>query len=363
MSKDYYKILGLEKGASAEEIKKAFRKKAHEHHPDKAGGDEAKFKEVNEAYQVLSDSKKKAQYDQFGSGFEQAGAGFGGFNGFGGFANGGGVHVDMDDLGDLFGGIGDIFGFGGGQRESRRHKGNDLRIMIEITFLEAVFGVEKTVKIGKKIVCDHCHGNMAEPGTKIETCSTCHGSGRVSKVQRTILGNVQMQGVCDTCQGEGKTYKEKCKKCGGQGVISGQEELRIKIPAGIDDGEAIRLSGKGEAGSRGASAGDLLVVVRVENDRRWSREGNSIYSNIEISFAQAALGDKIDVETVDGKLSLKIPPGTQSGTSFKLRGKGVSNLRGLGRGDHFVKVIVRTPTNLNRRQRKLLEEMDLKPGD
>jgi molecular chaperone DnaJ len=358
MSKDYYKILGLEKGASAEEIKKAFRKKAHEYHPDKAGGNEAKFKEVNEAYQVLSDSKKKAQYDQFGSGFEQAGAGFGGFSGFGGFGQGG-VHVDMDDLGDLFGGIGDIFGFGGGRQESRRQRGNDMRVSLEISFLEAVFGVEKEIKIRKRVVCDHCHGHMAEPGTKIETCSTCKGSGRVTRVQRTILGNVQMQASCEDCQGEGKTYKEKCRQCSGSGVIQGEEMLKIKIPAGIDDGEAIRLSGKGEAGVRGAGAGDLLIVVRVKADKRWSREGNDIKTEEKINFAQAALGDKIEIETVDGKLSLKIPAGTQSGTVFKLRGKGVTNLRGLGRGDHYVKIIVKTPTSLNRKQRKLLEEMEL----
>ncbi len=363
MSKDYYKILGVEKNASADEIKKAFRKKAHEHHPDKAHGDEAKFKEVNEAYQVLSDDNKRAQYDRFGSGFEQAGAGFGGqggFGGFGGFGNaGGGIHVDMDDLGDLFGGIGDIFGFGGGSRtDSRRRKGNDLRVSVEVEFLEAVKGVEKTISINKKLVCDHCRGNKAEPGSPIETCKTCNGSGRVTRVQRTILGNVQMQGVCDDCHGEGKSYKTKCHKCHGQGVVSGHEQFKIRIPEGIDDGEVIKLAGKGEASASGAQSGDLYVVVRVRSDKRWTREGVDIKTSSEISFPQAALGCKINIETVEGPLELKVPEGTQSGTVFKLRNRGVNSLRGGGKGSHFVKIVVKTPTKLSRKQKKMLEEWD-----
>ena len=209
MSKDYYKILGVDKSASQDEIKKAFRKKAHEFHPDKGGGDEAKFKEANEAYQALGNAKKREQYDQFGAGFEQAGAG--GPGGFGGFSGGaGGVHVDMDDLGDIFGGIGDMFGFGGGRSQRRQQRASDIKVRMELSFLEAVFGVEKELSIKKKIVCDHCKGNIAEPGTKIETCKTCNGTGRVIKMQRTILGNMQVQGICDTCQGEGKTYAKKC---------------------------------------------------------------------------------------------------------------------------------------------------------
>ncbi len=262
MTEDYYNILGVDKSASQDDIKKAFRKKAHEFHPDKKGGDEAKFKEVNSAYQVLSNKEKRAQYDQFGSGFEQAGAGgAGGFGGFGGFPGeaGGGVHVDMDDLGDLFGGIGDMFGFGGGRGQSRQSGARDIRVRIELDFLEAVNGVEKELKIKKKIVCSHCKGNVAEPGTKIETCSTCHGTGRVAKVQRTILGNMQVQGACDACGGEGKTYAKKCTKCGGDGVIDGTDSFKIKIPAGINDGETIRLSGKGEAGLKGSVAGDLYL--------------------------------------------------------------------------------------------------------
>ncbi len=359
MSKDYYNILGVDKSASQDDIKRAFRKKAHEFHPDKTGGNEAKFKEVNEAYQVLGDAKKRTQYDQFGSNFEQAGAG-GGFGGFGGFSNSaGGVHVDMDDLGDIFGGIGDIFGFGSSRNETRQQRASDIRVSIELDFLEAVFGVEKELNIKKKVVCDHCRGNIAEPGTKIENCSVCKGTGRVTKIQRTILGNMQVQSVCENCQGEGKTYVKKCVKCKGSGVVDGNDTFKIKIPAGIDDGETIRLSGKGEAGIKGGPAGDLYVVVRVKSDKRWERDGSDIKTREELSFAQAALGDKIKIETVDGNVNLKIPAGTQSGTIFKLRNKGIPRLRGGGRGDHFVKVVVKTPTGLNRKQKKLLEELNI----
>jgi len=358
MSKDYYKVLGVDKSANQDEIKKAFRKKAHKYHPDKAGGDESKFKEVNNAYQVLGDTKKRAQFDQFGAGFEQAG-GAGGFGGFGGFNGGaGGIHVDMDDLGDIFGGIGDIFGFGGGRSQSRQQRASDIKVSMEIDFLEAVNGVEKEIDIKRKIVCDHCKGNIAEPGTKIETCKTCNGTGRVAKMQRTILGNMQVQGVCDTCQGEGKSYAQKCTKCHGDGRIEGRDQFKIKIPAGIDDGETIRLTGKGEAGAKGSPAGDLYVVVLVRKDRRWERESSNIKTQEEINFMNAALGVKIQIETVNDKLNLKIPAGTQSGTVFKLRNKGVASLRGGGKGDHFVKVIVKTPINLSRKQKKLLEELN-----
>lgn len=371
MSKDYYKILGVDKSASQDEIKKAFRKKAHEFHPDKSGGNETKFKEANEAYQALGDVKKRAQYDQFGSGFEQAGAGgasgFGGFQGgaggsggFGGFQGAtGGVHVDMDDLGDIFGGIGDMFGFGGGRSQTRQQRASDIKVRIEISFLEAVNGVEKELSIKKKIVCDHCKGNIAEPGTKIETCKTCNGTGRVVKVQRTILGNMQVQGICDDCQGEGKIYAKKCTKCHGSGTIEGTDKFKIKIPAGIDNGETIRLTGKGEAGAKGAPAGDLYVVVSVRPDKRWERDGNNIRTEEKISFTAAALGDKIQIETVEGNVKLKIPAGTQSGTIFKLRGKGIVSLRGGRKGDHFVKIVVKTPIHLSRKQKKLLEELNL----
>lgn len=363
MSKDYYKVLGVEKNSSQDEIKKAFRKKAHEFHPDKAGGDEAKFKEVNEAYQVLGDEKKRAQYDQFGSAFEGAQAhggfhGFDGFRDFSGAANG--MNFDMDDLGDIFGGIGDMFGFGGrSNTKTRARRGNDIETILTIDFSEAVFGSEKDVSLRKLVKCDKCSGNGAEPGTKIETCATCKGSGRITRAQRTILGTIQTQSVCPDCSGEGKTYAHKCTKCHGAGVVQDNVKLKIKIPAGIDDGEAIRLSGHGGAGMHGGHAGDLYIRVKVRPDKRFVRERYDIKSEVVITFTQAALGDKIEIETIDGPLSLKIPAGTQSGTNFRLKGRGVHNLHGKGRGDHYVKVKIKTPTSLNRKQKELLKELGL----
>ena len=369
MGKDYYNILGVDKNASQDEIKKAFRKKAHEYHPDKASGDEAKFKEVNEAYQVLGNSQKKSQYDKFGSTFEQAqaGGGFSGFDGFrdfSGFANGfssggGGVKMDFDDLGEMFGGIGDIFGFSGGGRNKRSQRGNDIQVALIIDFEEAVFGVEKEISPRKYVVCDHCNGNLAEPGTKIEICKTCNGTGRVTKIQRTILGNMQMQAVCDTCGGEGKIYAQKCKKCHGKGIIIDNSKIKIKIPAGIDNNETIRVSGHGEAGERGAATGDLYIKVQVRESNKFKRDDYDIKSSVFISFTQASLGDKIDVETIEGDVKLKIPAGTQSSTIFKLRGKGISRLRASGHGDHFVEVKVKIPNSLNRKQKQLLKELNL----
>lgn len=360
MSKDYYKILGLGKDASAEEVKKAFRKKAHEYHPDKKTGDEAKFKEVNEAYQVLGNKEKRAQYDQFGSDFVngQNGGGREGFNGFGGFSSGG-VNINMDDLGDMFGGFGDMFGFGGGGRSSRNREGNDMQLLVDIDFNEAVFGVEKNINFRKKVKCPKCKGNGAEPGTKIETCPTCGGSGKIAKVQRTILGNMRVQSVCPDCRGEGKRIAQKCSACGGSGLSMENVSLKVKVPAGINEGEIIRLTGQGEAGELGGQAGDLYLKFRIKKDPRFERDGYDIHTRSEIGFMQAALGDKIEVETIDGTLNLKIPAGTQSGTIFKLRGKGVPRLQASGRGDQLVKVIVKTPTNLSRKQKSLLKELNL----
>jgi molecular chaperone DnaJ len=359
VAKDYYKILGVEKNASQDDIKKAFRKLAHQYHPDKKNGDEAKFKEVNEAYQVLGDQKKRAQYDQYGSAFEhaQSRGGFGGFEGFrdaSGFANG--FNINMDDLGDIFGGFGDIFGGNrGGQR--RQSQGRDLHMHMNLSFSEAVFGVEKDIEIEKRVKCEHCSGSGAEPGSKVEECSTCNGTGKVTRVQRTILGNMQMQAVCEDCQGEGKKVSQVCTKCGGNGTELKKVKLKVKIPAGINHGESIRLSGQGEAGLKGAPAGDMYIQVSVAPDKRFDRQGYDINSVADISFTQAALGDKIEVETVEGKVKLKIPAGTQSGTIFKIRGKGVNRLQSSGRGDHFVKVRVKTPTSLNRKQKELLKEL------
>ncbi|NTU98416.1 molecular chaperone DnaJ [Candidatus Falkowbacteria bacterium] len=356
MSKDYYNILGVDKGASQEDIKKAFRKKAHEYHPDKPHGDEAKFKEINEAYQALGDPDKRAQYDRFGSNFEQAqGGGFNGFRDFSGFSQGG-VEFDLNDLGDMFGGM---FGFGGGGRSRGPQKGQDLEMSVTIDFKEAVFGVERELQLKKGISCSHCHGNGAEPGSKIDTCATCNGTGRVIRVQRTILGNVQTQTTCNVCNGEGKIPSQKCKKCGGIGVIKEVVTLKVKVPAGIDHGQTIRLNGQGEAGHRGAPAGDLYLHVRITPLKGFTRDGENIHSDVEIGMVQAALGTKIEVETVDGKVTLKIPEGTQSGKVFILRGYGVPKINGRNRGDHLVRVIVKTPTNLSRKQRQLLEDLGL----
>lgn len=361
MSKDYYNILGVDKSASQDEIKKAFRKKAHEYHPDKKGGDEVKFKEINEAYQVLGNEQKRKQYDQFGSAFEHGQAGGAGFEGFGGFGNGSGFNINMDDLGDIFGGMGDIFGFSsrknrGGERHSQ---GRDIQAIFEISFMEAVFGTEKELGLRKNVVCDNCKGNGAEPGSKIENCKTCGGRGSVSRVQRTIFGNMQVQMTCEDCQGEGKSYAQKCSKCSGSGVSQENISLKVKIPAGINNNETIRLSGQGEAGLHGASAGDLYLKIRVVPDNRFERDEYDIYSQKDINFTQAALGDKIKIETIDGFVNLKIPEGTQPGTTFKLRGKGVEKLRGRGRGDHFVKINVLVPKNLNRKQKTTLKELNV----
>lgn len=366
MSKDYYNILGVNKSASPDEIKKAFRKLAHEHHPDKKSGDEAKFKELNEAYQVLSDQKKRSQYDQFGSAFEhgQAGGGQGGFSGFEGFSGfsggNGGFNINMDDLGDIFGGLGDVFGFsGGGSRSRRVRRGSDIQVLLNIDFNEAVFGMEKEIGLKKTVKCSKCKGEGREPGTEVETCKTCGGKGRVIRVQRTILGNMQVQMECEACHGEGKIFKEKCSACRGAGLVQEIVNLKVKIPAGIDNNETIRLTGQGEAASKGAQPGDLYLKIRVNADRRFERDGVNIKSRAQISFSQAALGDKIEVATVDGPVDLKIPEGTQSGKVFILRDKGVPHLNGRGRGNHLVEVIVKTPTGLSRKQREILKELGI----
>ncbi|MFA5358948.1 MAG: molecular chaperone DnaJ [Patescibacteria group bacterium] len=365
MSKNYYETLGVPKTASADEIKKAFREKAHLYHPDKKGGDEAKFKEINEAYQALGNPEKRKQYDQFGQTFNGAGGpGAGGFN-WQDFARQGGhsssgANFDFGDLGDIFGGFGDIFGFGGGggKRSSQPTKGRDIEAEIDITFEESIFGAEKTVDLKKNIVCDTCEGSGAKPGSKITTCPTCGGRGQVEQVQRTFIGNIRSVGVCPQCDGEGKVFEKPCESCGGKGIKTGKEQIKIKIPAGISDGQSIRLSGKGEAGERGVPAGDLYITVNVYKNNRFDRRGDDIWNKASITFRQAALGDKIDVDTVHGPVKLSIPAGTQSGKVFKLSGKGVPHLNASGQGDHYVEVTVVTPTRLSRAQKKALEELD-----
>ncbi len=356
MSKDYYKVLGIEKGASEEEIKKAFRRLAHEHHPDKATGNTDKFKEINEAYQVLGDKQKKAQYDQFGQTFD--GAGPGGFGGGAGGFNNQGFNINMDDLGDIFGGFGDIFGFGGNQRgEKRSKRGRDLEVKITIGFLDAVFGCDKEIKIKKYASCDDCHGSGVPAGAKVTTCEVCKGSGHVMTVQRTMLGAIQMQSVCQACGGEGKQSSDHCKGCRGTGRVEKNTSIEVKIPAGINNSETIRLTGQGEVGPKGAPAGDLYLHIFYENDRRWQRDNHNIHSQLNIKLSQAILGDNVQVETVDGPVTLKVPEGTASGAVIALRGSGVPKLRGGGRGDHLVNIFVEIPKKLSRKQRELVESL------
>lgn len=354
MSKDYYKIIGVEKGASQEEIKRSFRKLAHEHHPDKKTGSEEKFKELNEAYQVLSNPEKRKQYDQFGSTFDQAGGPGAGFSGFGG--QGGGVNFDYEDLGDI---VGNIFGFGGGRqgRSRRQTRGRDLEIEMAIDFKEAVFGTEKELELEKNIVCPKCTGNGAEPGTKIEECKNCQGTGQVAQSQRTILGNIQMQAPCPECSGQGKVASEKCKHCTGNGRVRDRVNIKFKVPAGIDDSQSIRLQGKGEAGQSGVPAGDLYIHFRVRPDKDFTREGSNILTEQGISFSQAALGDKIEVKTIDGPVKLKIPAGTESGKVFKLTNRGVPIPGSSDRGAHLVKINIVTPKKLTKKQRELFEKI------
>jgi molecular chaperone DnaJ len=363
MGKDYYKILGIEKAASQDEVKTAFRKLAHKYHPDKQTGDEAKFKEVNEAYQVLGKADKREQYDQFGSDFEQQG-GFGGGMGWEDFMNqarsggGGGGFSNMNfggiDLGDIFG---DMFGFGGG-RGSKRNRGQDIQMDMKISFKEAAFGVKHDVELYKGVNCGHCHGNMAEPGTPINTCKDCNGQGKTARVQRTMLGNFQTVAECQACHGEGKIPEKKCTKCSGTGVQKQNEKIEYEVPAGIESGSTIRLTGMGEAAAHGGQSGDLYVRVFVDSDKRFERHGADILYKLNTSFVQAALGDKIDVETLDGAVELKIPPGTQPGTRMRLKGKGMTRLHRKDRGDMYVEVNVEVPKKLSRKQKKLLEDFE-----
>ncbi len=361
--KDYYEILGVPKGASEEDIKRAFRKLAHQHHPDMKGGSAEKFKEINEAYQVLSDKTKRQQYDQFGTTFDQAGSagpgGFGGFDfgqGFGGFRNGG--QFDFGDLGDLSEMFGGIFGGSAGGRTARAARGRHIEMDLKLGFKEAVFGADKDVEVYRRVVCDVCGGSGAEPGSKTIDCVQCGGSGQVRVVQRTILGSIQTVSVCPRCQGSGKVPEKKCRQCGGDGVVKGVKKLSLKIPAGVSDGEVLRVSGEGEPGERGGRPGDLYVTLRVAADPRFTRQGFEILSKIEIPMSQAALGGTVAVETVDGPVELKIPAGTQPGQTFRLRGKGVPLLKKSGRGDHLAEISVAIPRKLTKEQRRILEDWD-----
>lgn len=356
MSKrDYYEVLGISKDASADEIKKAFRKAAIAHHPDKEGGDEAKFKEVNEAYEVLKDPSKKQRYDQFGhAGVGGSGGGGNPFEGFGGFG-GQGQNINFD-FGDM--GLGDIFGsfFGGGQQQrGRQSRGNDIETNIDITFEQAVFGTEVELHLNLEDICEHCKGSSAEPGYELKSCDQCSGAGQVTRVMQTVFGNIQQATVCPKCHGKGKIPEKICTVCHGKGTQRKKQDIKLKVPAGIDDGATIRLREHGEATADG-SKGDLYVNVRVKPNKKFTREGDLILSDETINMVDAALGTEIDIATVDGLVKMKIPAGTQSGTDFKLSGHGVPHIRRETRGAHIVTVHVATPTKLSKRQVELLEE-------
>ncbi len=362
MSKDYYKILGVDKNASQDEIKKAYRKLAHQHHPDKGGGDDKKFKEINEAYQTLGKPDKRAQYDQFGSAFNSAGgqSGFSGFgkgNPFGGFQQGSYQNINFDDLGDIFG---DLFGgFGRPSSRTRTQTGEDIQISMEIDFREAVFGAEKNIRLDKQDTCSKCNGKGYEDGTRIITCPECNGSGQVEQVQRTVFGMFKTARVCPTCQGQGKKPEKFCSACHGSGRIKTKKDIKITIPAGISEGETIRISNQGNAGIKSSASGDLYVSFKIKPDSEFEREGYEILSTVEINISQAALGDKIQVNTLDGPVKLKIPAGTQSGTNFVLKNKGVPHLNSPSkRGDQQVEVNVNIPENLSRTAKKLLQELE-----
>ena len=361
--RDYYEVLGVKRDASADEIKKAFRKAAVKYHPDKEGGDETKFKEVNEAYEVLKDSDKRGRYDQFGhagvGGNTGAGAPGGNpFEGFGGF-NGQDIHFDFGDggLGDIFGQFFNGFG-GGGARERQPRRGRDVETSITLSFEEAVFGIDKDLKLTLDVECSHCHGTTVEPGHSMETCPTCKGSGQQVRVMNTMFGAVQQAVVCPTCHGKGKVPEKVCTVCGGKGTERKEQKISIKIPAGIDDGATIRLREHGEAVGDGAR-GDLYVHIRVKAHKKFTREGDLILSEEHVGMVDATLGTEIDVETVDGVVTMKVPAGTQSGTDFKLSGHGVPHLQSKTRGAHIVQVVVDTPTKLTRKQRELLEQFKM----
>ncbi len=348
MSKrDYYEVLGVDKSASADEIKKSYRKLAKQYHPDLHPGDakaEEKFKELSEAYEVLSDPQKKANYDQFGHDGPQGFGGAGGFGGFGGF----------DDLGDIFGSF-----FGGGRSSARRNgpvRGRDIEVVEVVSFEEAAFGVKRDVTFSHVENCPDCSGSGAKKGTSPETCSNCSGSGQVRTVQRTPFGQFQTTQPCSVCGGSGKIIKEKCSTCDGKGKVRRKITETVNIPAGIDDGQTISVSGKGDAGSRGGPNGDLYVTVHIRPHTIFERQGTSVLCSIPITFVQAALGGDIDVPTIHGKVKMTVPEGTQPGTEFRLRGKGIPSLRSKTPGDQFVTIVVEVPKNLSGEQKQILEK-------
>ena len=356
--RDYYEVLGVSKTASDDEIKKAFRTLAKKYHPDMHPGDkecEEKFKEAQEAYAVLSDAEKRKQYDQFGhAAFENGGGG-----GAGGFDFG-----DMGDIfSDLFGGGGDIFGdiFGSGRRRNSNGpmRGADVRTTVRITFAESVTGTSKKIDVNLKETCTKCNGSGAKPGTQPETCGKCGGKGKIAYTQQSILGMVRNVQPCPDCHGTGKIIKEKCPDCYGTGYISTKKTIEVTIPAGIDNGQCVRIQGKGEPGTNGGARGDLLVAVMIAAEPGFERDGYNIFSNVTISYPTAVLGGEVKVKTVDGEVLYEVKPGTASGTRVRLRGKGMPTLRNKNvRGDHYITLVVDIPTKLTNEQKEALAAYD-----
>ncbi len=366
MAKDYYEILGVSKTATADDIKKAYRKLAHQYHPDKGNGNSDKFKEVNEAYQEISRAEKRCQYDQYWKKFDQSqrgGQGFGGFQGnpfgggfdFSGF-NQGGVEFD---LGDIFG---DIFGSRKSQQD-RRSRGIDLEMSMTISFEEAVFGFTKTLTLEKKDHCEKCKGTGAAEGAKVVTCPVCHGQGQIHSQRRTIFGNIASSTTCERCGGDGKIPEVPCEKCKGSGITRQDKTLEVKIPAGIDNGQRIRVNGEGEVGYKGSSAGDLYLAIKVKPHKELKRDGFNLYKNVPVSFTQAALGATVEVETLDGAIELKIPAGTQAGKVLRVANKGVPVVNSNKRGDLFITVRVIIPHKLTKKESELLKELAEAQGE
>ena len=354
--RDYYEVLGVDRGADEATIKKAYRQLAKKYHPDMNPGDkeaEKKFKEASEAYAVLSDAEKRRQYDQFGhAAFEQGGGGAGGFGGFD--FNGG-------DMGDIFGDIfGDLFGGGRSRRANNGPmKGANVRTAVRVTFEEAVFGCEKQLDLNLKDECTTCHGTGAKPGTSPETCPKCGGKGQIVYTQQSLFGTVRNVQTCPDCNGSGKIVKEKCADCHGSGYITNRKKIAVTIPAGIDNGQSIRIREKGEPGVNGGPRGDLLVEIQVERHPIFQRQDMNIYSTAPVTFAQAALGGQIHITTVDGDMAYDIKPGTQTDTKIRLKGKGVPSLRNKNiRGDHYVTIVVQVPTKLNEEAKEYLRKYD-----
>lgn len=352
--RDYYEVLGVSRGASEDEIKKAYKKMARKYHPDLNPGDktaEEKFKEVNEAYEVLSDADKKARYDQYGHAGVDPNFGAGGFGG--GFDG----SFDFGDLGDIFG---SFFGggFGGGRRTNPNapQRGESIRMSIAISFEEAAFGCEKAVTVERYETCDTCHGNGCAPGTSPEVCPDCHGTGTVQVRRQTPMGVFATSSPCPKCGGKGRIIHQPCKDCRGSGMVRKKKTIQASIPAGIDNGQTISIRGQGNAGKNGGSAGDLLITITVRPHELFRREGTSVLCEAPITFTQAVLGAELEIPTIDGKVKYTLPEGTQSGTTFRLKGKGIPSINGRGRGDQYVTVYIETPKNLNKEQKEALKK-------